>query len=267
MFPTLLGVPAYALSVATAIAVGVGIGVCCAQRLGVRVGSRRDLTVSLLAAATIGLGGAKLHSLLERGAVQPLMWELQNGYRYPGAVVTMLILLPLLARLRPLGAPLLDIGDAAAAAAGFAMAVVRLGCFLAGCCHGTVSALPWAIAFPAGGPAWVAQVRAGLMMPDAPAALAVHPLQLYFVLWSLALGCLLLWWAPRRAWRGQVLLLWLALDNLAKAALESLRDPPVAHLQWLSLAIGLVSTAVLAAKARKMRTAAFSTEPIGTAAL
>jgi phosphatidylglycerol:prolipoprotein diacylglycerol transferase len=254
MHPLLFGaVPVYGLAVAAAIALGTAIAAWCLRRLGVAVESRRSVLVVLVAAGLIGLAGAKANSLFERGSVQSLAWELQHGYRYPGAILALLLGLPLLARARRLGAPLLDVGDAAATAAGFSMGIVRLGCFLAGCCHGAVSALPWAVAFPPGSPAWNAQLAGGLLLPDAAVALPVHPLQLYFALWSLALAALLLWWAPRRAYRGQVLLMWVALDNLAKAALETLREPPAPHLQWLSLAIGVAAVAALALLAARRR--------------
>ena len=254
MYPLLFGaVPVYGLAVAAAIAVGTAIAAWCMRRLGVATESRRIVVVVLVAAGLIGLAGAKANSLIERGTVHGLAWELQHGYRYPGAILALLVALPLLARARRLGAPLLDIGDAAATAAGFSMGIVRLGCFLAGCCHGPVSALAWAVAFPAGSPAWNAQLAGGLVLPDAAAALPVHPLQLYFALWSLALGALLLWWAPRRAYPGQVLLVWVALDNLAKAALETLREPPAPHLQWLSLAIGVAAITSIALLAERRR--------------
>jgi phosphatidylglycerol---prolipoprotein diacylglyceryl transferase len=63
------------------------------------------------------------------------------------------------------------------------LAVMRVGCFLAGCCFGQESSLPWAVAFPYGSPAssyYQAQDAGesfGLL--DLVTAPTVHPTQLY----------------------------------------------------------------------------------------
>ena len=79
--------------------------------------------------------------------------------------------------------------DVAAPAVAIGAAVGRLGCFLNGCCDGVACSLPWGVRFPAGSHAWTRQANAGLIAPDAPFSLPVHPTQLYaalaglFVLW------------------------------------------------------------------------------------
>src|SRR5689334_22892846 len=69
--------------------------------------------------------------------------------------------------------------DLTAAPLGLALVLARLGCFLAGCDYGKVTALPWAIRFPPGSPAWHDHVTAGLLAADRSASLPVHPTQLY----------------------------------------------------------------------------------------
>jgi prolipoprotein diacylglyceryltransferase len=58
------------------------------------------------------------------------------------------------------------VADAAAVATATGLGIGRVGCFLAGCCHGAPSALPWAVHFPE------SHVSGGV---------AVHPTQLYDV--------------------------------------------------------------------------------------
>ncbi len=77
--------------------------------------------------------------------------------------------------------------DLAAAPVGLAIAFVRTGCFIAGCDYGKVTSLPWAIRFPAGSPAFVDQVQAGLLPATRTASLPVHPTQLYEVALGLAI--------------------------------------------------------------------------------
>jgi phosphatidylglycerol:prolipoprotein diacylglycerol transferase len=93
------------------------------------------------------------------------------------------------------GMPLSSFADRLAVPCGLALLVGRLGCFLAGCDHGQVSALPWAVRFPAGSPAWAAHLRAGLIPAHAPASLPVHPTQLYEAVLGLLLAV--------AAWRGR----------------------------------------------------------------
>jgi prolipoprotein diacylglyceryltransferase len=89
------------------------------------------------------------------------------------------------------------------------LAILRIGCFLAGCCWGDPERLPegvdpaslsgvltwpwlsgdWvpAVSFPAGSYAFEQQLAMGLISPDAGASLPVHPTQLYEMLLLLAL--------------------------------------------------------------------------------
>lgn len=68
-------------------------------------------------------------------------------------------------------------GDAFAVPIAAAIAIGRVGCFVAGCCFGTVTSLPWGCEFP--------------MAHDAPGTLR-HPTQWYEVLFHLSAAGLLL---------------------------------------------------------------------------
>ena len=246
MWPTVFGLPARPLF----IVVGAGIAIVGAVYRARSLGhAPAHLWLLFVGFVLVGLLGAKIDSLIERGswlAIQPLSWELQQGFRYPGGMAGVLVVLLLLAAVRRIRPLLLELGDLTAPAAAMAMGIVRIGCFLAGCCHGSVSQLPWAVSFPSGSFAWSTQVATRLIRADAEWALPVHPLQLYFAIWSVGLAVYLLRMNRRRAYAGQVLLLYIAADNLMKFLLEYLRDPHVPHLQWASLAIGALAGGVLA---------------------
>jgi prolipoprotein diacylglyceryltransferase len=77
--------------------------------------------------------------------------------------------------------------DLAAAPVGLAIAFVRVGCFVAGCDYGKVTSVAWAIRFPAGSPAWMDQVNAGLLPATRASSLPVHPTQLYEVALGIAI--------------------------------------------------------------------------------
>jgi phosphatidylglycerol:prolipoprotein diacylglycerol transferase len=57
--------------------------------------------------------------------------------------------------------------------------ILRIGCFLAGCCWGTVTGSPTGVSFPAGSLAWEQHVALDLIAADADRSLPVHPTQLY----------------------------------------------------------------------------------------
>jgi phosphatidylglycerol:prolipoprotein diacylglycerol transferase len=209
------------------------------------IGVCNAVTFLLLCAAG-GLVGAKLSSRLQDGVLD---WSfpgaLTHGYRYPGAIIGMAVVVALCAR-RLYRAPLLAVGDAVMPAVGLGAALLRFGCLAYGCCFGTPSTVPWAIAFPRFSPPWLAHVAAGLITPKAATSLPVHPLQIYFMVWSLIATAVALWLEPRKSYNGQVVLVFLTVDQLGKFGLESLRHQRLAGLQIASLAIGVTAAAALA---------------------
>src|SRR2546429_7300938 len=85
-----------------------------------------------------------------------------------------------------------------------ALAIGRLGCFLAGCCYGRPSELPWAVVFPELGPP------------------ARHPLQLYSAACDLGLVLLL----SRRAAAGAVARRALVWPRAVPLAAPVFPEPP-----------------------------------------
>jgi hypothetical protein len=106
---------------------------------------------------------------------------------------------------------------------GVALALARVGCFMAGCDYGKVSSLPWAVRFPAGSPAWHDHVRGALIPADRAASLPVHPTQLYEALLGLAIiaGAI----AFGRRWRrdGDRFLVAAATYAIGRLGIEMLR--------------------------------------------
>ncbi len=93
---------------------------------------------------------------------------------------------------------------------------VKLGCLLNGDCYGTKCSLPWAITFPEG--------AAG-----APAGIPLHPTQIYEILVVL---CVLVVFKVLKyeRWRGTMLLWFLILYGLGRAATEVWRGDFDHHL-------------------------------------
>ncbi|MCW5889691.1 MAG: prolipoprotein diacylglyceryl transferase [bacterium] len=135
--------------------------------------------------------------------------------------------------------------DAGAPGIALGMACTRLGCFLAGCCLGTPSDVPWAVTMPGDG-------------------VARHPAQLYAAVAGLAIFAALhaLDRTPRRpgALFRAFLLLWLpvgfALDGVRAydAAAYPIAVVPLTLSQWIALA--LFAWAALVTRADAARRAA-----------
>lgn len=86
----------------------------------------------------------------------------------------------------------LSYADAAVPAVALGYAVYRIGCFINGCCFGTVTDVPWATTFGVSSEAFAAQVEAGLIAANALHTLPVHPTQLYHALLGVAAFLVLL---------------------------------------------------------------------------
>lgn len=243
MHPQIFGPHTFAIFLTLTIAIGTLVHVHLVRRAGLLIARILTLYAALGAAMLVG---ARAFSILFDADPSSSRW-LVGRMRYPGALLAAGIALPLLGPWLGRGVPLRLWGDLLVPSAGFALATLRIDCFLAGCCAGHPTQLPWAVRFPAGSNPWYTQVLAGLIPTSAPHALPAHPLQIYFLLLALAVGALALWWLPRKSYDGQVLLLFLAVHELGKSALEFLRDPPLPQLQIVSLVIGLAASAALVA--------------------
>ena len=77
------------------------------------------------------------------------------------------------------------------------LSVVRVGCFLAGCCHGTKTDLPWGV------------VPISELIPYSLAGETIHPTQIYESIFLLGLSAFLYWYSYRKPKAGNVVLAFL----------------------------------------------------------
>ena len=119
-----------------------------------------------------------------------------------------------------------------------AHAIARIGCFLNGCCYGSPSDAPWAVAFPKDSAAYVKHLQGGLVPSTATHSLHVHPTQLYA---SLGLLCIffIMRYAYKRPHRlGAVALLYPILYGALRFSTEFFRGDSARSL--LSLTVSQV---------------------------
>jgi phosphatidylglycerol:prolipoprotein diacylglycerol transferase len=129
------------------------------------------------------------------------------------------------------GLPLWKLADLISPLIALGLSFGRVGCFLAGCCYGKETSLPWAIVF---------------RNPESLARLNVplHPTQLYDAANGLALFFFLSWMEKRKAFDGQIFWLFLLLYSMTRFLVEIFRGDPrgflFGDLLSTSQAIGIV---------------------------
>lgn len=182
-------------------------------------------------AAVAGLLGARIFYVIGNLEFYYGNWNqlpnLEGMVFYGGLALAVPSCLLLVRRMKlPLGA----VSDAVGLAMPLSLAIARVGCFLAGCCGGKPSGLPWAVTFP------------GSTTP-------VHPTQLYEIALDLTAFAFLLWARKRLHRDWDLFLLFLASYGLIRFVMEFFRahaDPRAAiFFQLVSAALFLFATGLL----------------------
>lgn len=243
MHPEILGLSSYFTMWALAAAVGVTIALRQATRDGIPARTAIALIVAVAILVVVGAKGQALlqQAIFGRPAIgvnaDPASNVVTHGFQVPGGVALVFLLLPLACALA--GVSTRGVADAVVPALCAALAVARFGCFLNGCCFGTVTALPWAVRFPPMSPAFEWHFHSRWITDQATTSLPVHPLQLYFV--ALCAG---LYLVGRQSLRNRR---WMGFAGLATGAgyfggtfgLELLRQERI-HLNLLVTAVGFL---------------------------
>lgn len=175
---------------AVAIAAGVGAG------LAVAVWRSRAREAMLVVAPLAVLAGVVAAEAWHRAC------HGSPGLSSMGGIAGGLVAIALASR--ALGSPVLETLDALAPGALLGFAIGRVGCFLASCCHGRATALPWGVVFPVLGPP------------------ARHPAQLYEAVADLCVA----WWCCRpRGPAGHAAGRGMIGYGAVRVLLEAVRDP------------------------------------------
>ena len=262
MYPTLLEVPSLGITITSHNAcLLLAVVVCFA--IGPRwVAALEGLDPRRVFCAMVLLGlaafaGARLHYVVNQWADfvdQPLAaLRVWSGGLHAGGGIALLALAGPLA-LRWLGLPVGRFADGFVPTVGIGIAIARLGCFLHGCCFGTVCSWPWCVPFPRNTYIYQFHADLGVLPPGAEHTLPIHPLQLYFAAAGLVITAAALWLHPRKRYDGEVALVGLVLFSLSTAAFEFLRADaqprvywgPLPQLTWMAFALSAASLVALA---------------------
>jgi phosphatidylglycerol:prolipoprotein diacylglycerol transferase len=142
------------------------------------------------------LGGELLHLLSRADRFAAVPQRLQTGEGlglvYYGSLLGMIAAMAFVARRH--GRPMAEVAGFVLTWGLPAHVLGRVGCFLAGCCWGAPSQLPWAVSFP---PAAIVYGDPSTARADGH-TVPLHPVQLYEALGLLALMVALVAWRLRR---------------------------------------------------------------------
>lgn len=165
----------------------------------------------------------------------------QGGLIYYGGFLGAVVGLYLFARRRKLAIP--AFADFVITALPLGHAFGRIGCFLNGCCHGSIHGGPLSVVFPKGSFAFNTHLYAGLITQYDDGSLPVHPVQLYEAGINLLIYAFLVWLYRRKKRDGIVAAAYLLAYPPTRFLLEFLRADErmrwagVSVAQWLSLAL------------------------------
>ena len=98
-----------------------------------------------------------------------------EGFSLYGGAVFAVISGAVIARYKKIN--LLKFADSVIPFVGIGIALMRIGCFLNGCCFGKETNLPWGVKFPYLSPAHIEQISGNII--SSTTVHAVHPTQLY----------------------------------------------------------------------------------------
>jgi phosphatidylglycerol:prolipoprotein diacylglycerol transferase len=113
-------------------------------------------------------------------------------------------------------------------------AIGRVGCFMAGCCYGRPTDLPWGVTFT--------------QSEIAPLGAALHPTQLYEMLFNFTIFAVLFFRRNRVSFRGEQILSYLFLYGAARGIVEVFRGDPRGFWLWNTVSTSqLIGAAMMAA--------------------
>jgi phosphatidylglycerol---prolipoprotein diacylglyceryl transferase len=228
MLRHLFGVESYGVVQAAALVLVAALAVALCRRSGLRL--RHAAALTLLYAACNFLAAKLLYDYVKAGGRHTLFDHpspthfLEGGYwGWPVAFLPCALAYPFVLRVRPV-----SFYRIVALLLPPVLALQKVGCFLAGCCFGRETAVPWAVVFPE---------DSLCETPGVP----LHPLQIYDALLPLGvLGILLV--VDRRggeAARPFLLPLMVGLYALERFGTEFLRPRPGGEAlllsQWVEL--------------------------------
>lgn len=207
--------------------------------LGIERDQIQNLAILVIISA---FAGGKLFFYLEDPAYYFSSWEnirknFRTGFVFYGSL---LFAVPLIIWFfRKEKWPLWPLMDRLAITACIIHGLGRLGCFFAGCCHGTPTDIPWAVTFT-----HTASQAEPLHTP-------LHPTQLYSATLIFGIMIILLMLKRHNRFEGQLFFIYIILYALGRGVIEIFRgdeergyiiDGVLSHSQFISIGVIIVTS-------------------------
>jgi phosphatidylglycerol:prolipoprotein diacylglycerol transferase len=201
-------------------AIGFLVGVWYAYRQAARVGLDPNKVWNLgIYGVLIALLGSKVWLILSAWSYyvanpgQVFSWStFQSAGTFYGGLLGGIVWVVLYTHFQKM--PLLAVLDVTAAPVALGHAIGRVGCFVAGCCYGKPTSLPWGVTFT--NP--VAQKIAGT-----PLDVSLHPTQLYEAGAEFLNFLFLIWLGTRRRFPGRIMGAYFILYGIERGTIEFFR--------------------------------------------
>ena len=215
MFPVLFSIGpltlhTYGLFVAIGIIVGILVTVRIGKAYGIEPQQIIDMGFIMILSGIIGSRIVYVFMNFSYYVEYPLhifkLW--QGGLVFSGGLVAVILVLAWHVRIKDY--TLLQIGDLWSPAAAIGQAIGRIGCFMAGCCYGKATDMPWAVVF--NHPHTIAE-------PNIP----LHPTQIYSSITSFIIFIVLMILNAKKKFDGQVLFWFMILHSTARLFIERFR--------------------------------------------
>lgn len=208
----------YGFLLAVAFLVSLWVAGREARRAGLDATRVSDLAIYVLIA---GLLGAKLMLLAVDWSYfsqhpRDLLSILQSGGVFYGGLIGALPVAWYFARRYDLDG--WRTADTMAPAVVIGQSIGRLGCLMAGCCHGLPASVPWAVTFSSD---YAARTV------GTPLHTPLHPTQVYESIACLLIFLFLVFLAPRKRFHGQVVVTYVLLYSLARFTIEFFRGDSI----------------------------------------
>jgi len=216
MYPDLfsigpLTIHTYGLFVAIGFAVGLIVTVKIGKTQGIKPQQVMDMGFIMILSAIIGsrLGYALINLGYYRDHPLDIFKVWQGGLVFSGGLIVVVLVMSWYIKRHHLS--FWKMGDLWAPAVAIGQSFGRIGCFMAGCCYGKPTDLPWGVIFKH--PQSLAR----------PLDIPLHPTQLYASLSGLIIFFILMVVHTKKRFHGQVFLWFLILHSTSRLLIERFR--------------------------------------------
>jgi len=209
----------YGLVVAAGVFLAIWMGRVLARRENLDPEEVTDFFVYSVIAGFVGAKIALIIGDFKEFSERPLQFLIENlrsfGAFYGGFIAAFIVAL---FYIRKKKLPFWEITDITAVCLALSQGVGRWGCFLAGCCYGSPTAMPWGMVFP-----YVDTCADGTR---------IHPWPVYESFLDFALFAFLYKFFPKRRFKGEVFVLYAIIYACGRGLLEFFRGDAIRGLYF-----------------------------------